>query len=409
MKNDAEFKKKIINEISEQTKKNIIDFINNSYDKLSKTSYYFRVAKVDLIAWKNNIIDKVNQESKNLISYIEQNKGTEKKKENITSKEIIIETKSELNNFTATDIQEENKEITRNFQNESQNYLENPNEKIENEDVALFFKEVARISRIAYNEGKLLLKIMEEKYIKSKGGKILINNEKERKEFSSWVKNFEKEKGRNEYEKIIGHIKIFEKNENIKEQKYLSKLFNDLTLMYFHCNLSFPLVKISFDKEDNFNTDKMIDFINTGKDRKVNLIILPSLFSNGIFLENGKSWVFTYGKNTFKFEDSLIRSLNKLIDEENSTSHKKENDLVIKVFQEIKNDKKIITIEDTNNKILGNKEYQIIFRIQNKKNNCFYTKIVNEKTFTIPKDHDIKKYEINKIIFSSSNIIEKNI
>ena len=83
--------------------------------------------------------------------------------------------------------------------------------------------------------------------------------------------------------------------------------------------------------------------------------------------------------------------------------------MVIKVFQEIKNDKKIITIEDTNNKILGNKEYQIIFRIQNKKNNCFYTKIVNEKTFTIPKDHDIKKYEINKIIFSSSNIIEKNI
>ena len=153
----------------------------------------------------------------------------------------------------------------------------------------------------------------------------------------------------------------------------------------------------------------MIDFINTGKDRKVNLIILPSLFSNGIFLENGKSWVFTYGKNTFKFEDSLIRSLNKLIDEENSTSLKKENNLVIKVFQEIKNDKKIITIEDTNNKILGSKEYQIIFRIHNKKNNCFYTKIVNEKSFTIPKDHDIKKYEINKIIFSSSNIIEKNI
>ena len=30
MKNDAEFKKKIINEISEQTKKIIIDFINNS-------------------------------------------------------------------------------------------------------------------------------------------------------------------------------------------------------------------------------------------------------------------------------------------------------------------------------------------------------------------------------------------
>ena len=180
--------------------------------------------------WKNNYIDKVNQESKNLISYIQQNKGTKKKREYYL-KEVKIETKSELNSFTAKDIQEENKEITRNFQNESQNYLNNPNEKVENEDVALFFKEVARILRISYNEGKLLQKIMEEKYIKSKGGKILINNEKVRKEFSSWVENFEKEKGRNEYEKIIGHTKIFEKNENIKEQRYLSKLFNDLTLM----------------------------------------------------------------------------------------------------------------------------------------------------------------------------------
>ena len=130
----------------------------------------------------------------------------------------------------------------------------------------------------------------------------------------------------------------------------------------------------------------MIDFINTGKDRKVNLIILPSLFSNGVFLENGKSWVFTYGKNTFKFEDSLIQSLIRLIVEENSTSNNKENIWFIKVFQEIKNDKKIITIEDTNNKILGDKEYQIIYLILNKKNNYIYLKIVNEKFFTIPKD-----------------------
>lgn len=51
--------------------------------------------------------------------------------------------------------------------------------------------------------------------------------------------------------------------------------------------------------------------------------------------------------------------------------------MVIKVFQEIKNDKKIITIEDTNNKILGDKEYQIIYLILNKKNNYIYLKIVN--------------------------------
>ena len=56
--------------------------------------------------------------------------------------------------------------------------------------------------------------------------------------------------------------------------------------MYFHCNISFPLIEISFEKEENFNSDKMIDFINRGKNRKVNFIILPSLISNGNYLEN---------------------------------------------------------------------------------------------------------------------------
>ena len=84
--------------------------------------------------------------------------------------------------------------------------------------------------------------------------------------------------------------------------------------MYFHCNLSFPLLKINFEKEDNFNSDKMIDIINIGgKDRKINYIILSSLFFNGIFFENWKLWVFTYYENTFKFEDSIIESLNKLL------------------------------------------------------------------------------------------------
>ena len=49
----------------------------------------------------------------------------------------------------------------------------------------------------------------------------------------------------------------------------------------------------------------MNDFINRWKDRKINFIILPSLFSNGNFLQNGKSWVFTFSKKTFKFENLL--------------------------------------------------------------------------------------------------------
>ena len=54
----------------------------------------------------------------------------------------------------------------------------------------------------------------------------------------------------------------------------------------------------------------MIDFINRGKNRKVNFVILPSLFSDGSFLQNGKLWVFTFCKNTFKFD---VLKINKQI------------------------------------------------------------------------------------------------
>ena len=53
----------------------------------------------------------------------------------------------------------------------------------------------------------------------------------------------------------------------------------------------------------------MIDFINKGNNRKVNFIILPSLFSNGNYLENGKFWVFINKKDTFKFGELRYENL----------------------------------------------------------------------------------------------------
>ena len=157
----------------------------------------------------------------------------------------------------------------------------NVNEDIENQNVALFLKDVAKISRISYNEGKKLFKIMKEKYLLFKGNKTLIDDENTQKEFSSWIKNLEKDNKTTEYKNILSQVNLFEKDEKKFNQKFLSNLFYDLTLMYFHCNISFPLVEISFKKEDNFNSDKMIDFINRGKNRKVNFVILPSLDVDG--------------------------------------------------------------------------------------------------------------------------------
>ena len=57
----------------------------------------------------------------------------------------------------------------------------------------------------------------------------------------------------------------------------------------------------------------MIDFINRGKNRKVNFVILPSLFSNENYLQNGKFWVYTYLDNDFKFEESDLHPLEDLI------------------------------------------------------------------------------------------------
>ncbi len=74
-----------------------------------------------------------------------------------------------------------------------------------------------------------------------------------------------------------------------------------MTKLYFHCELSFSIIDVDFNTDSLFNHEKMIDLFNTGINRKVDFIILPSLFSNGIFLKNGKSWFFTYKTDTFKF------------------------------------------------------------------------------------------------------------
>jgi hypothetical protein len=278
----------------------------------------------------------------------------------------------------------------------------NVDEKEENENVANLLLRVAQISRMSYSQSKKLFRMMKEKYIELK--KIDENCfEKENVliEFSSWVKNSEKnEEIKEEYQKILKQENLFEKEEN----QFLTKLFYDLAILYFHCEITFPLVVISFKKKEDFNSSEMIDFINRGKNRKVNFVFLPSLFSNGNFLQNGKSWVFTYTKNTFRFKDLKDDSLDELIEKENIIP-KKENkkDNYIKVYCENKSDAQYIKIE-TNIYIPENQEYEFKFYLMNKKDNKFYTRKTKSKSFKIGNDYEIKRYELkidNKVVFSS--------
>ena len=232
---------------------------------------------------------------------IEQNRQVTGSKLN---KKIDINQNKRLDNFTSKDIQDENKEITRIFQKEALDYIDD-DEEIENENIAKFLINVANVSRKAYNNSnELFIKMFKEfSKITEKENNIsnLKNDEQLRKEFSSWIKEYEKDlDGKKKYENYFNSFKG--KGKYAKED-YISTLLSQLTILYFHCELSFPIVDVDFNlnSEIIFNHEKMIDFINKGMNRKVNFIILPSLFSNGNYLENGKFWVFTYKKNTFKF------------------------------------------------------------------------------------------------------------
>ena len=397
------------NEQISQIKINIKDEMNNSYLELIKNKQYINVN--DLDEWKNTILSKIYLQIDKLNDYKIKNSETIITNDNKNKTEIKIESKNELNCFTSKDIQEENKEITRNFQNETYNYM-NINEKVENDIAAFFLKDVARISRIAYNEGKNVLKIMKEKYIHLKNEKNKIEKEIFNKEFSSWVKKLEKEKNIKEYENILNQVNLFQKKETIKNQEFLSKLFYDLSIMYFHCNISFPSVEINFKSEEDFDSEKMIDFINRGKNRKVNFVILPSLMSNGNYLQNGKSWVFTFTKNTFKFDDSIKKYLKDLLkkDKIEDLDRKNINDnLVMTVYCEEKNDKLNININiNTNIDLPKNREYEFVFHAINQNNNKTSLFKTKKKSLKIDKAFVIDKYEFildQKVLISSKEVI----
>ena len=212
----------------------------------------------------------------------------ENKVDDFIPQQNINKQNKKLDYFISKDIQEENKEITRIFQKEALNYI-NDDEKTENESIGEFLKEVASISRRAYNNSNKLFKDMynfSEFKRKEKTFSNLKNDEQLKKEFSSWVKEYEKTpEGKQKYVEYFNEFKV---EGSLTNEKYILILFSQLTILYFHCKIAFPIVDVK------------------GNNRKVNFVILPSLFSNGNYLENGKSWVFTYKKNTFYFSDSKL-------------------------------------------------------------------------------------------------------
>ena len=321
-------------------------------------------------------------------------------------KNYKIESNKELNKFTSMDIQVENEIITGNFENELDNFS-----KID-EQVGIFCKNVAQISRMSYNASFLLLIKMKKKFIELKGNKLLLTDENFRKEFSSWIKCSEIENNIFEvYQNILNQEFPLKINENSYEEKYLINLFYDLTLLYFHCHIAFPLVEINFKTEDNFNSRKMIDCINMGKYKNVNFAILPSLISYGSFLEDGKSRVFTYDKNTFKLEETEIDTLNNILFNQNSNIESIKNEYALKVIWKNKNNVKYVDII-SNIGTPRRKRYEFALFVYDKNKEKTFSLITKLTHLEIEENMEIVKCELrvdNKAIISSKNIINENL
>ena len=405
--NDA--KKQLLLTQANQSKSNIRMQILKLYNELPENQT--NISKKDLETVLENVYKNMTNEidklCNNFLNADDINNTNEIK--NII--DYKIESNNELNIFTSRNIQDENKIITRTFQDEANNITTN-DEQVENEQVALFCKKVAEISRMSYKASSKLLKKMKEKFIELKGNKMSSSDENFREEFSPWIKSSEIEKNIfEEYKNILNQEFPLKRNENSDEEKYLINLFYELTLLYFHCHIGFPLVEIDFKAENNFDSNKMIDVIYMGiKNRKVNFVILPSSFSIGKFLITGISYVFTYLKDTFKFKEDEIADLNNIFFTQNSNAESVENDYAIKIIWKNNNNVKYVDII-TSFYLPRNKRYEFSLFVNDKTNDKSFPFITKLIKFEIKKNMKIVKCELrveNKVIISSKNIIKED-
>ena len=333
------------------------DYIIKSYNE-NYPNFNDKNDKCIVCSWMEEIltyIDKMHQEIKNIMNkYI----ADEKKSLNKSK----VQKCYELDIFTSKDIQDKYNVIISDFMQFSINFISDEDAK-ENQTLGTKLFQVAKISRYAYNDSNNVLSLIYKEFEKKKNKDIIITSPDQfRKNFSNWVKMNEQYKNKNfndfvikfSYQKFLNEEKT-----NIKD--YFIKLYKDLLVLYFLCELSFPSVKIEFTNEDEFfNSGKMIDNFQIrkkGQKTKVNFVYFPSLFSNGNYLENGKKWVFNFIYNekkggTFFFESNKLSQLTPLTDETKKFHIPKINDkLKIELIKNISYSPKTnYSISDNSNK-----------------------------------------------------------
>lgn len=167
-----------------------------------------------------NIPEKeVSDFNQKILKYISDEFTKIKKDLNCTPIEDHIESKHILNIFTSEDIEKKNLEITKIFQKEAFNRV-NDDEEEENKGIAYFFFRVAKIARIAFLTGKELLfniKKLFFEYKESIGKTIIVKREEDfNREFSCWVK--EKEEEEEKIRKKIENKDLENAKEEVKKE-----------------------------------------------------------------------------------------------------------------------------------------------------------------------------------------------
>ena len=320
---DNEVKEKVVEHLY-YLRTSFIAYIQNTFNQ-KKLEFNW---DNEIEKWKNEILLYIynkcninNKEIQNKMKILENNinlnnqiinnniiKPKNERKRNINK----IDNTKNSNVLMSIEIQKNYSKIIDDFKIFSTKFYDD-NEEIENQTFAEFLIKVANISRICFNQSNYILEVLYSKYENlnkpNENNETIISSLDQFKEdFSSWIKtNYEYTE--KELEKYFINVKIpyieEEKDNNTKE--YFTKLYKELTILYFQCEISFPSVQVNFfNNEIHFNSETMIDYPHNHGNKNVNFVYFPSLISNDNYLEKGKQWVFTYIENkkkrTFYFE-----------------------------------------------------------------------------------------------------------
>jgi len=384
-------------------RRGIIDSYNKNLNNFKDTNFAF--------CWINSIlvyIDDVHQNKYNLIKKRIKDDMTSLDKSKAQNYQQCVGTSQDerkfnipsdnekLDIFTSKDIQNRNNDIIRDFMQFSTNFIRDDDVK-ENQTLGTKLLQVANISRCAYNDSNIVLFSIYKEFEKEKDKDTIISSPDQfRKNFSNWVKKsknwqYAKQYFDNNANKFHS-INFLDEKKHIRN--YFVKLYKDLLVLYFLCDLSFPSVDINFSFEDDyFNSKKMIDNFQIGKRHKpkVNFVYLPSLFSNGNYLENGKQWVFNYinneKKKTFFFESNQL-NLIPLIDESKKFKIPK-----IKDRLKIELIKNISYTPKTNYPISDNINKEYVIHIIDKNTKKAYG-FKSKSSFNLKDNEEISKLEL---------------